>query len=523
MKFSFSLGGSEYFWKGIKNIFTPYFQSSYLQNESLIWLSFKFLLLTIQITLLGTILGASLALLTALVTNYKTNNKYWSFVVKVFMLLLRSIPEIIYIYLFVFSFHKQLATALLISWFTWIWLHKFMSEAIENLDVKAYNIWLKKGFSKTHVIVRFLLPQLVNKFVIYILYSFESNMRWTSVFSFLGLIGIGELLNEASLTMYKMHELLIPLLFLVSFIFGLEWLSHSVVNKNNKSLKSHKTRVNSLKKFNLYESLKWIFLILILIFVICSFVTMPSFGIKKSHTILNDLFNPNWKILQTNENVLKLIFDLLVQVFVTIIFCILFSYVNIFLTNNKTNKAYFVWINRFIFTFIRIIPTLTIFYIFWYAFSNVVSGFVFAFALHSSTVVSKQINEAISKIETNSIETLKKQGWNKLKIFNSFILASVKVSIYTFLFLEIEKNIRNFINYGTFGASGFGLAISYGEKNNYQDIAPYVWISLLLLLMLNLVSETVRYFYLNHSKPFFLFGLKGTRVFKVAKSQIMTW
>ncbi|QJR44203.1 ABC transporter permease subunit [Mycoplasma miroungirhinis] len=488
--FAASTGGFNLFLESIKNIFKPFQTSTYLQEKNLWLLSLKFLWLSFKVTFLGTILGTILALFTAVIGNLKTNNKYQAYVIRFIILFFRSFPELIYLYFFTTSLSGEISSVLLISWFSWIWLHKFISEAIENIPTNIYGRLTKLGYSKTHILFRYIYPSIKNKIIIFSLYSFESNLRWTSVFSTLGVVGIGQLLNYANESIYKMHELLIPLLVFVVFISLLEWFSYFT---NNYLLIAKSTKITNetFKKVDNVKKMKTFFSIFVFILVVILTIVM-LFSIRNIHfyptaftSIFNDLLSPNWNIVTQNDNLVLIILDLFLEIYITILLAIVFTYINLRFTNQKINNLFLMHIFRFISTFIRIIPTIVIFFTIGIIFKRPAAAFVFSFAIHSSTVIAKQLNESISKIDNKHINNLKRQQWSNGRIFRSFILPYTKNSSSTFLILEIEKNIRNFINYGLFGASNFGLAMVYSQRTSYKDITPYVWISVFLIIITN--------------------------------------
>ncbi|MCU4116862.1 hypothetical protein N8G13_00055 [Mycoplasma zalophi] len=489
--FSASYGGISLFFESLKNIFKPFQTSSYLQEKNLWILSLKFLWLSFKVTFLGTVLGTILALFTALIGNIKTNNKFQSYTIRFIILFFRSFPELIYLYFFTTSLNGEISSILLISWFSWIWLHKFISEAIENVPSNIYRRLIKLGYSKTHILFRYIYPSIKNKIIIFSLYSFESNLRWTSVFSTLGVVGIGQLLNYANESIYKMHELLIPLLVFVVFISILEWFSY-ITNNYLLVAKSKKITEENFSKIKQNKKIKTTVILFIFATIIISTIFM-LFTIKNAHfypnalkSIFKDLINPNWNIITQNDNIFLIILDLFLEIYITILLAIILTYINLRFTNQKTNNIIFMHIFRFISTFIRIIPTIVIFFTIGIIFKRPAAAFVISFAIHSSTVISKQLNESISKIEDKNINNLIRQGWSKGRIFRSYIIPYTKNNSSTFLILEVEKNIRNFINYGLFGASNFGLAMVYSQRTSYRDITPYVWISVFLIITTNI-------------------------------------
>ncbi|QJG66848.1 ABC transporter permease subunit [Mycoplasma phocoenae] len=494
--FSSNDNGLKLFLESIKNIFMPYIKSSFIEGN-LFLLSLQFLWISIKVTFIGTVLGLCLALFTSMIGNIRTNNKIQSYCIRIFILFLRSFPELFYLYLFTVSANGELASILLISWFTWIWLHKFISEAIEHTSFELYVLCKRKGLSKIHILFRYLLPKIKNKIIIFALYSYESNLRWTAIFSTLGIVGIGQLLNHSNTDLYSLHELLIPLGVLILFVSLLEW-SMYFLQKHLIYAKTYKINSNNFKSITNKKILKttslWLIIVSVFIVAFCLLFTIgdPQIYWGATNQMFKHLLNPNWSIIGKNENIFIMLMDLFLQIYLTVILACLLAYVNLFFTNEKTNNVYFYHFSRFISAFIRIIPTIVLFFTIGLIFKNPAAAFVVVFAIHSSTVISKQLNESIKNISNVHIYNLKKQNKNKIIIFSQYIMPSVKKDFKTLLVLEIEKNIRNFINYGLFAASSFGLAMQYSERVSYSDITPYVWVSIGLIMSSNILLTWVR-------------------------------
>lgn len=114
-------------------------------------------------------------------------NKYWIAIpIKFIIIVLRLLPELFFIYLFQISADKTLAINLIFSWFTWLWLHEYFSQVIENANFEIF-YWLTKiKQNKFTAFFKEIWPQISPKILNYIFYAFESNIRWSTILSKLG-------------------------------------------------------------------------------------------------------------------------------------------------------------------------------------------------------------------------------------------------------------------------------------------------------------------------------------------------
>ncbi|WP_434132927.1 hypothetical protein [Metamycoplasma hominis] len=125
-------------------------------------------------------------------------------------------------------------------------------------------------------------------------------------------------------------------------------------------------------------------------------------------------------------------------------------------------------------------------------FNKLEAAFVIAFAIHSSSTISRMLESSIKKISTNKINELKIKGYSKFYIFRNFMMPTIKLDLITFMTFEIEKITRNFITYGLFSASLLGSETNLGRYKEISDIAPYLWIEFIIIGLINLGNYLYR-------------------------------
>ncbi|AXE60496.1 ABC transporter permease [[Mycoplasma] phocae] len=492
--FGFSNNGLAIFKNNLKSFFNVS-SFSRLFNENLFILAIRFLWESIKIIFLGTALGIICAFISAYFSNYKMNSKYIVIPVKIAIIFLRLIPEIFFIYLFKIGFDKSLAIMLIFIWFTWIWLHEYFSQAIENSNFNMFYHLTRNKSSKFKAFWIEIMPQVKIKFLNYMFLAFESNLRWSSILFEFSFLGIGYLIYPNTRNI-NYSELMIPLIVLILFLFLLEIINFSL----KRFFFISKTQKVDLKKYATQQNIKKI----IIGFLVVAVIVIIGFGIasltnEKAYfgsgiNYINNFFHPNWEnvIWGFSGGVAQMILQLVCLTFLSLLLIYLIAYLKMFfmtkqLFGNKTSITF-----RFTNSAVRAIPTISWFLIISSLFINSYAPFVIAFAIHGAASMTRNLESSIRKIDQSKIENLRIRGYSKIKIFNNFIMPSIKLDFITFFSFELEKTIRNFITYGLYGASLLGEATQLSRVKEINDIAPYLWIGFIIIAMINLVTYLIR-------------------------------
>ncbi|MDD1376644.1 ABC transporter permease subunit, partial [Metamycoplasma hyosynoviae] len=91
-----------------------------------------------------------------------------------------------------------------------------------------------------------------------------------------------------------------------------------------------------------------------------------------------------------------------------------------------------------------------------------------------------------------NIELLHSYGISKWKIYRTYLRPKINSNFITFFTFEIEKNTRNFINYGIFASSTIGLKTTITNGREYIDIVPYLWISIAIIFIIYISGNFIR-------------------------------
>ena len=156
------------------------------------------LLDTIKMSILGSVLGATLALPFSVVASTNINRTGWSVALCRFLLnIIRTLPTLIIAKFaaLIFGLGTFAGTAA-ITVFTFGVVAKMMYEAIETIDMGAFEAMESAGGDKFQSFWTACFPQILPTYLSYCLYSLEMNIRAAAILGYVGAGGLGLLINE---------------------------------------------------------------------------------------------------------------------------------------------------------------------------------------------------------------------------------------------------------------------------------------------------------------------------------------
>jgi phosphonate transport system permease protein len=191
---------------------------------------------TVLIAFLATLFGFIFAFLLCFPASRNLNKNYAIyFLCRRLMEIARSVPELVWALIFVFSFGiGPFPGVLAITVHSLGALGKLFSEINENVDLGASEGVLASGGNWFQVIRYAVVPQVLPNFMSYALLRFEINVRAASVVGFVGAGGIGqELMVAIRQFLYTdISAIVLMLLFAVSMIdISCEKIRHRVIGQ----------------------------------------------------------------------------------------------------------------------------------------------------------------------------------------------------------------------------------------------------------------------------------------------------
>ena len=156
------------------------------------------LLDTIKMSILGSVLGATLALPFAVVASTNINKSALAVSLCRFLLnIIRTLPTLVIAKFVALIFGLgTFAGTVAITVFTFGVVSKMMYEAIETIDMGAFEAMESAGGDKFQSFRTACFPQILPTYLSYCLYSLEMNIRAAAILGYVGAGGLGLLINE---------------------------------------------------------------------------------------------------------------------------------------------------------------------------------------------------------------------------------------------------------------------------------------------------------------------------------------
>ena len=153
---------------------------------------------TIKMSILGSVLGATLALPFSVVASTNINKNSWVVSFCRFLLnIIRTLPTLVIAKFAALIFGLgTFAGTVAITVFTFGVVSKMMYEAIETIDMGAFEAMESAGGDKFQSFRTACFPQILPTYLSYCLYSLEMNIRAAAILGYVGAGGLGLLINE---------------------------------------------------------------------------------------------------------------------------------------------------------------------------------------------------------------------------------------------------------------------------------------------------------------------------------------
>ena len=184
----------------------------------------KQLTVIIQMSIVGTIIGSLIGLPLAILASSNINkNKPTLLVCRFILSVLRSIPTLIYAYIFALIFSLgSLAGTVAIAVFTIGIVAKMLYESIETIDMGPYEAMQSFGASTLQSFWAACMPQILPTYLADCLYCFEINVRASSILGYVGAGGLGILIRERTgLRAYSDLGMILITLFVVVWLIDM--------------------------------------------------------------------------------------------------------------------------------------------------------------------------------------------------------------------------------------------------------------------------------------------------------------
>lgn len=179
---------------------------------------------TIKMSIVGTVAGCIVALPLAIVASANiVGSKVILWFFRILISVVRSLPAVIYAYIFKFVFGMgTFAGSLAIAVFTVGIVAKMLYENIETIDMGAYEAMQSFGGTTLQSFWTACMPQILPQYLDNCLYSFELNIRQSSILGYVGVGGLGVLIRaRIGVRAYRDCGMIFLTIFIVVFAIDL--------------------------------------------------------------------------------------------------------------------------------------------------------------------------------------------------------------------------------------------------------------------------------------------------------------
>ncbi|KRN28893.1 ABC-type phosphate phosphonate transport system, permease component [Lactobacillus selangorensis] len=181
---------------------------------------------TIQMAMIGTTIGTLFAIPMALIAAHNiVKNPFIRGCVRLFLDITRSLPDLLLAALFVAVFGiGATAGVVTLAIFSFGMISKLFYEAIETIDAGPFEALNATGANRVQMIAFAVVPQILPAFISYFLYTFEINVRASTVLGYLGAGGIGVYLQR-SLSEFDYSDTAVIILATLVVVVAIDGLS----------------------------------------------------------------------------------------------------------------------------------------------------------------------------------------------------------------------------------------------------------------------------------------------------------
>lgn len=494
-KSNLTLNTFQQFFFRIFQLFYYQSNSSFFLNSNLWIVSFLLVFQEIKYSLLATTIGFLLAFFTSLWSWKQISGRIFGSFCRLLNIILRALPTPIIISSFTLSFASQWALVFSLSWFSWLYLNKYLVEIYENTAKLHFLQLLETTQSRFYAFTHAFFPHIKQRLFFLFLYTFEANLKWTTILAGFGVIGIGGLIVHA-LTFSNFWELSIPFTVLVGFLLCLEtvfwYLKYELVTPPVHAIKKEVFSLDSIvQKRNFKSFFKTLFFLLYLAALIYFFFSLESFNFELNNFVSywQRLLHPVGELFwtpDTNRNAFFLVLKLLQQLLQILVLSLLFGCIfGVLMSKTLVSRPLFYFVNFFNLLF-RLAPSFFIFMLVSPFLWNLTSAAVVAFSFISATRVARQIAQAIEGLNAEHVLLLKEQACSKFRILLTFVFPSIRREVIGFLTFEAELILFALIFLGGYGVSLLGGVLSvHLARDRISHFASYVWVLVLLVILID--------------------------------------
>jgi len=218
------------FVKGIPNLGIIIEEAIQVEPE-LLGTAFVSMFETIEMAFIGTIVGGAISLPLSMLAARNLNSKYVYGPIRAVLAAIRTLPSILWAILFVIMvglgpFAGILATIM----YTIGFMTKLQYESIEAVDADPVDAVNAIGVSKSQLIRYVVMPESAAHLLSQLLYTFDYNVRHTSIIGLVGAGGIGFYIINY-IKFFEYGKAAVFMLVVLATVLVIDWISVKIRDK----------------------------------------------------------------------------------------------------------------------------------------------------------------------------------------------------------------------------------------------------------------------------------------------------
>ena len=195
--------------------------------ETALWSMFE----TIQMAFIGTVVGAAISLPLSMLAARNLNSKIVSGSIRAILAAVRTFPSILWAILFVIMVGLgPFAGVLAIIMYTIGFMTKLQYESIEAVDSDPMDAVNSIGVSKWQLIRYVVVPESAAHLLSQLLYTFDYNVRHTSIIGLVGAGGIGFYIINY-IKFFEYGKAAVFMLVVLAAVLIIDWVSVKIRDK----------------------------------------------------------------------------------------------------------------------------------------------------------------------------------------------------------------------------------------------------------------------------------------------------
>jgi phosphonate transport system permease protein len=453
-------------------------------------LSLESLFIGIMGTVLAVVIGGVLALVTIRVPDLPQPPKtapaatrYAFEVVRTLgrwvLAFFRSIPEIVWAYIFVRLFGLGVIPAILAIGLTVGGsIGKLYSELAESVDPRTVLAMRAMGANRMAILLFSVIPQVSRQWIAYALFRLECNIRSGTI---LGVVGAGGLGAEIALAIryFQYDKLATALIAVLIFVVALEAISAWL--RRSPSRYTFIAAGLSTAAALSFLDIPWADLL------------NPSGAM-----LVTDSLPLQWDFIRTASSQ---VLDTLAMAWVATVVSAVIAFVLAPLAANELTTGSYLpdpvranglssfvfaatkWSSRWFLQVTRAMPELTLALVFVVWVGAGPLGGILAIAIHNAGVLGRLYSDVLEEVESGPPAALQAMGAGRMAVFLFGVLPQVRARLAAFTLYRFEVNVRATAMVGFVGAGGIGDALNTAiSLFHMQDL------TLLLITMVTLVT-----------------------------------